>query len=244
MKNIYKHKNKNKLKAAVLFVAQIILGVMPVILLLIFIYSDFYTEFKEISIVFILAMLGCSVGSYYTSRRYNILISGLYGEKQLLKTAKKLKGNWKIFANIPVHYKRNRSEIDLFLLSEKGIIIAEVKNHSGIISGHYNDPNWFQKKIYRDGKTTENQFYNPLRQIKLQREILKSIFRNENIDVWIDSILIFSSQNANLKLVLRDNDYVYNDTNELINFTKNYQPKRILSADEVKKITAIISNFN
>lgn len=244
MRKIYKHKNKNKLKVALLFVAQIILGVLPVILLIIFIYGEFHEENKFVSIIFILLMFGCSTSSFYISRRYNILASGLYGEKQLLKTAKKIKGNWRIFANVPVHYKKNRSEIDLFIVSEKGVIIAEVKNHSGIISGHYNDPNWLQKKIYRDGKVTENQFYNPLRQTKLQREILKSIFRNVGIDVWIDSVLIFSSTNLKLKLVLRDNDFVYNDTENLLKFIKDYQPKRLLSADEVKKIANIIKNLD
>ena len=244
MSRVYKNKNKNKVKVALLFIAQVILGVLPVILLIIFIYGEFNIKHKYSAIFFIIGMLACSWGTFVISRRYNILLSGLSGEKQLLKTAKKIKGNWLIFSNVPVHYKKNRSELDLFLLSEKGIIIVEVKNHSGIISGHYSDPSWHQKKIYRDGKVTDNLFYNPLRQMKLQREILKSILRKNGIDIWIDSVLIFSSDNANLKLTLRNNDYVYNNVNQLLSFVKAYQPKRLLSADEIKTISNIIKNLD
>lgn len=46
MSRVYKNKNKNKVKVALLFIAQVILGVLPVILLLIFIYGEFNIKHK------------------------------------------------------------------------------------------------------------------------------------------------------------------------------------------------------
>lgn len=245
---IYKAKNKNKKRVGALFVLQVIFGTLPAVLLIVFVMAAIpVTEASEDNRVYLAAYISAAgivlCGFAYTilGRKYNILISGLRGEKILHKIAKRHKNEYRIFLNLPVRYNRNRSEIDMLMVSEKGVLIVEVKNHSGTISGGDKDATWTQFKHYRDGKSTEGEMKNPLKQLARQREILKNILRAEGYDVWIDGVVFFSNPFVRLKLSLSGGSgYVAAGEKELDAFLSGYESPRPPKREEVEAVTAIL----
>lgn len=248
MIKLHKNKSPNFRKISVLFVSQVFLGSFPVALFLIYVFyirrsSQFSDYDISIGVIFASVMTLSLLGYSFASKKYNILVSGYRGERFLVKIAKKLTGDYTVFTNLPVRYKKNRSELDLLLIGEHGVLIIEVKNHSGVILGSDGAENWLQRKYYRKGKTTEIEMENPFNQIKRQREILKSILRANGFDVWIDSILFFSG-NPSLRLKVNGHIAVASSENELIGLISDYQSK-IPPAQETRDgIIRILKNIN
>ena len=228
MNKIIRCKNANNKKIAVLLVLQVFFGVAPVLLLISFVIFRMY-ETKALAIVIIGLIFLCNAAYMILARRYNILNSGRSGEKNLYKAVKKLEGNNIIFVNLPIRYKRGRSEVDMLIISPKGVVIIEVKNHSGTISGNWRAEKWVQQKFYRNGKTTSVEMDNPIKQMRRQRDIVKSIFNAAGEDVWVDTVLYFSNPSVRLKLNLRENDYVCLGTRELMRFLSEYKSGRTIS---------------
>lgn len=241
MNRIIRCKNANNKKIAVLLVLQVFLGVAPVLLLISFVMFRMF-ETKPLAIVIIGLIFACNAAYMILARRYNILNSGRNGEKNLYKAVKKLEGNNIIFVNLPIRYKRGRSEVDMLIISPKGVVIIEVKNHSGTISGNWRAEKWVQQKFYRNGKTTSVEMDNPIKQMRRQRDIVKSIFNAAGEDVWVDTVLYFSNPSVRLKLNLRENDYVCLGTRELMRFLSEYKSGRTISKAQMEKYANILDD--
>lgn len=239
MNKIIRGRNVNTKKVKALFIAQVVMGVMPVLLLVLFVWKQLYHT-PVIAVIFIVLIFLCNVAYAVLARNYAVLNSGVKGERRLFHTVKKLHGTNIVFHNLPVRYKRGRSELDMLIISHSGVLIIEVKNHSGTISGSWNDEKWTQRKHYRDGKVTETFMDNPIKQMRRQRDIVKSILSAAGEDVWIDSVLYFSSPNARLKLSLRENDYVCSESAELLEFLRGYERGETLSKTRMENIARIL----
>ena len=240
MNKVIRCKNNNNKKIAGLLVSQVLCGVMPVLLLAAFVLLRLY-ETKITAIIAIGLIFLCNVGYMLLARRYNVLNSGRRGERDLYKTVRHLSGNNIIFCNFPVRYKRGRSELDMLIISHKGLIIVEVKNHSGTIQGSWKADKWEQRKYYRGGKNTSQEMDNPIKQMRRQRDIVKSILNAAGEDVWIDTVLYFSSSNAKLKLNLRESDYVCLGSKELLHFLESYDRNVIVSRVQMEKYARILN---
>lgn len=243
---IYKAKNTNKRAAWVLFVLQVIFGTLPAVLLVIFAFSVAPEEDERYYIAAYIsaaAIILCGFAYTILGRKYNILISGLKGEKALYKTAKKYKSKHSIFINLPIRYKQNRSEIDMLMVSERGILIVEAKNHSGTITGGDKDEIWSQVKHYRDGKSTDGEMKNPFRQLSRQRDILKNILRSKGHDVWIDGVVFFSNPFVRLNLSLSKNSFTAVGEKELNAFISGYKSPKPLSKAEAEEISEILKGL-
>lgn len=242
MPDIYKNGYDNFKKITALFVLQVILGILPVILLLAYIFFELYT-YHVIGYIFIAIILISAVLNITVAKRYNVLLSGFKGEKALMKAVKKLGNEYMVFSNLPVRYKKNRSEIDLLVISPTYVLIVEVKNHSGYISGKHKDERWIQRKVYRDGKTTEMEMQNPLKQLRRQRDIIKSILQSNDLDQWIETVLYFSSKSVHLYLDLYDSDNVCSSEKELLEFLREYEPPRKTDPDTLEKTKQLFKNM-
>lgn len=240
MNKVIRCKNSNYKKIVGLLILQVFLGVAPVLLLISFVGFKMY-EHKVLAIVVIVLIFLCNTAYIIAARHYNILNSGRRGESMLYKTVKKLSGDNVIFVNLPIRYKRGRSETDALIISEKGIIIIEAKNHSGAISGSWKSEKWTQTKFYSGGKSTSTEMENPIKQMRRQRDIVKSIFNAAKEDVWVDTVLFFSNENVRLRLNLRENDYVCLGTKELYSFLENHKTDRKLSAEQIQKYAEILN---
>lgn len=240
MNKFIRCKNVNNRKIVALLIMQVFFGVAPILLLIAFVWFKMY-DAKPLAFVIIGLIFLCNTAYVLLARRYNILNSGRNGEKSLYKAVKKLDGNNIIFLNLPIRYKRGRSEVDMLILSTKGIVIIEVKNHSGTISGSWKSEKWEQHKFYRNGKSTITEMDNPIKQMRRQRDIVKSILNAAGEDVWIDTVLYFSNPNVRLKLNLRENDYVCMGTRELMRFLKNYDRGEVFSKWQRQKYAEILN---
>ncbi|MDE6733193.1 MAG: NERD domain-containing protein [Oscillospiraceae bacterium] len=240
MNKVIRCKNNNNRKVFGLLLAQVFLGVCPVLLLVFFVLFEMY-ETKILAIVAIVLIFLCNVAYSIVARRYNVLNSGRRGERQLYKAIKHLDGNNIVFCNLPVRYKRGRSELDMLIISHKGIIIVEVKNHSGTIQGTWKADKWEQKKYYKNGQHTVQEMDNPIKQMRRQRDIVKSILNAAGEEVWIDTVLYFSSCNAKLKLNLRENDYVCLGSKEILSFLNNYERGEVISKIQMEKYARILN---
>lgn len=239
MNKVIRCRNKNNRKIIVLLILQVLMGIAPVLMLISFVGFKMY-EKKPLAIIFIILIFLCNTAYIILARQYNILNSGRRGEKLLYKAVKKLGGNNIIFCNLPVRYKRGRSELDTLIISHKGMIIVEVKNHSGTIQGSWKDEKWQQRKHYRE-KTTVQEMDNPIKQMRRQRDIVKSILNAAGEDVWVDTVLFFSNNNAKLRLNTREGDIVCLGSAELVKFLENYQGKETISRVKMEKMAKILS---
>lgn len=239
MNKVIRCRNINNKKIIVLLILQVIMGVAPVLMLISFVGFKMY-EKKPLAILFIALIFLCNTAYIVLARQYNILNSGRRGEKLLYRAVKKLGGNNIIFCNLPVRYKRGRSELDALIISHKGVIIVEVKNHSGTIQGSWKDEKWQQRKHFRE-KTTVQEMDNPVKQMRRQRDIVKSILNSAGEDVWIDTVLFFSNNNAKLRLNLREDDLVCLGSAELIDFLENYKGKETISRVRMEKFAEILN---
>ena len=240
MNKVIRCKNTNNARIIVLAAFQVLLGVSPVLLLISFVWFKLY-NMKITAIVVIILIFLCNVVYAFLVRRYNVLTSGRRGERMLYKTVRHLSGNNIIFCNLPIRYKRGRSETDMLIINNRGVIIIEVKNHSGTIQGSWKSEKWTQRKFYHD-KTVDIEMDNPIKQMRRQRDIVKSILNAAGEDVWIDTVLYFSNPNAKLRLQLRQNDYVCLGSRELMHFLENYDSDKTLSKEQMEKYARILND--
>jgi hypothetical protein len=233
---IYKNQNPYYRALIVLSAARISLIVLPVFVLSFLLRRLGSENYLEIA-GFTVMIAGMLITYAALSRRYRILLSGHNGERALFKIIKhlRLSDDCAVFTNLPVAYKRNRSEIDMLFISERGILIIEVKNHSGTIIGDAGDDFWIQRK-----RSTEKKIINPLLQLRRQRGIIKSLLNEHGFDVWVENALFFSSPNVKLRLNAGKNNRTFCDKDKLVGFINNMEPKRRLTKRELARIVAII----
>ncbi len=239
MNKVIRCRNKNNKKIWVLLILQVIMGVAPVLMLISFVWFKMY-EKKVLAIVFIVLIFLCNMAYIFLGRQYNILNSGRRGEKLLYKAIKRFGNSNIIFCNLPVRYKRGRSELDALIISPKGMIIVEVKNHSGTIQGSWKDEKWQQRKHYKE-KTTVQEMDNPIKQMRRQRDIVKSILNAAGEDVWIDTVLFFSNNNVKLRINTREDDIVCMGSEELLRFLNQYQGKMKFTREKMERCAKILS---
>ncbi|MCL2637235.1 MAG: NERD domain-containing protein [Oscillospiraceae bacterium] len=242
---IFRNKNPYYRKLIVLSAARIMLVVLPVFALSLVFWRLHLANYLEAAgfAVMIAAML---ITYAVLSRRYRILLSGHNGERALFKIIKHINrgGTYAVFTNLPVSYKKSRSEIDMLLIGERGLLIIEVKNHSGIIIGDAGDDFWIQRKKYREGKNAEKKIINPLIQLRRQRGIIKALLAEHGYDIWVENALYFSNPNVKLKLNAGKNNRTFSSQGKLVKFINSMKPRQPLSKRECKRVVEIIKDMS
>ena len=109
-----------------------------------------------------------------------------------------------IFRNVYIPTSDNRtSEIDLIVVSKKGLFIFECKNYGGNIYGDANRPKWIQ---YIGNQ--KNFFYSPLLQNKNHVKHLSEFFAKYEINVPIVPVISTTTRGSWKIKNLRHSDYV------------------------------------
>ncbi|MBR3281594.1 MAG: NERD domain-containing protein [Clostridia bacterium] len=134
----------------------------------------------------------------FTQKDYKAVMNdtGALGEYDTYKSLKKhedIGGRFLYNVYLPKE-DGTTTEIDMLLITPKGIFVFESKNFSGIIFGEYDQKNWTQ---YLNRHTKEH-FYNPIKQnethIKYLKEQLKMIFGPVPKNIAIYSMVVFSKR--------------------------------------------------
>mgnify|MGYP000875407780 CR=1 FL=1 len=78
MNKIIRGRNANNKKVKTLFIAQVVLGVMPVLLLILFVWKKMY-QTPIVGTVFIILIFLCNLAYAFLARWYAVLHSGVKG---------------------------------------------------------------------------------------------------------------------------------------------------------------------
>ena len=135
--------------------------------------------------------------------------TGKYGEYLIYDYLKDLeKTGGKFLFNIYLPKKDGKTtEIDVLLITKKGLFVFESKNYSGYIYGNEKQRYWTQVL----NKNTKKSFFNPIMQNNGHISALKYNL-TVNYDIPIKSIIVFSErssiqniaiENHNIKLIQR-----------------------------------------
>ena len=118
---------------------------------------------------------------------------GKYGEYLIYKRLKSFEKNGaKFLFNVYIPKKNGETtEIDVLMVSPKGIFVFESKNYSGWIFGSEKQKNWYQTLPQGRYRSHKEQFYNPIMQNHSHIKHLKSFLGKQ---VPMRSIIVFSDR--------------------------------------------------
>lgn len=106
---------------------------------------------------------------------------------------------------------KQTTEIDVLMITRKGIFVFESKNYSGWIFGSENQKNWYQTlPVGRGRKSSKEHFFNPIMQNRSHIKHLKA-FMGE--DIPMHSVIVFSNRctlkgvdiKSDVKVIYREN---------------------------------------
>lgn len=157
---------------------------------------------------------------------------GEYRTSQVLETA--AFDNKMLFNCYIPNRSGDKTELDIIMISTKGVYVVENKNYSGWIFGDEDSKNWCEtlngKKYF---------FYNPIKQNKSHIKNLEKVL-NIGQDKYI-SLITFNA-NANLKKVTANSPDLYvKPYDQLKNFIKEQEKKPDrLTHDDIERIYEIL----
>ena len=137
----------------------------------------------------------------------NMLQQGIDCENHVANSLETLPSNYYVLNNVGIKDNMGRSEIDSLVVSKNGIWIVEVKSHVGSIYGEEEDNVW----DYERANGQDDEIENPLKQSYRQMKILKNIFDDKGIDVFVKYCVVFPNASA----VCVNSDKVYTSLDRL-----------------------------
>ena len=171
----------------------------------------------------------------YLSVRNDI---GRYGEYYTYKRLRHFESEGsKFLFNIYIPKDNDETtEIDVLMISPKGLFVFESKNYSGWIFGSENQKNWYQTLPAGRGRSHKENFYNPIMQNRSHIKHLKAFL---GTDIPVRSIIVFSDRCTlkNVKITSNDISVInrYN-VNPVVSAICNQSQENLLSAEEISNI--------
>ena len=115
---------------------------------------------------------------------------GNYGEFLTFRYLEKLNGHFRLLTNLYVPKKDGKTtEVDLVMLSERGVYVFESKNYSGWIFGNEQYKTWTQTLENKQ----KHQFYNPIWQNNTHINAIKFALELDDENMY-KSYIVFSER--------------------------------------------------
>ena len=217
-----------------LFIIYILLALFVTIPVIIFLCIYYYSSKKYES-----SSYYKNTNTSYFKIRYD---TGKYGEYLIYKSLKTFEViGAKFLFNVYIPKKdEETTEIDVLMISRKGIFVFESKNYSGWIFGTDNQRYWYQTLPEGRRKSHKEKFYNPIFQNNTHVKYLKSLL-GDNIPFY--SIIAFSDrctlkniniQNSNVNVINRHQVY------SLVSSIYNSNPIDSLTDAQVEEVYNIL----
>lgn len=176
--------------------------------------------------------------SYYqkTHRPYWRFDKGSEGEYELYRHIQFVEQyGWQFLFNVYIPKKNGQTtEIDVILISSKGIFVFESKNYGGWVLGTENQSEWMQ--TFPNGE--RYPFYNPILQNNGHIYHLTN-FLNLKSKIPFYSIVAFSDRCSLQKITVHSKDtYVinYSDIANIIQAICQKNPSDVLNASDINRI--------
>lgn len=178
------------------------------------------------------------------NKEYNILKSGVQGEKQTCDLLRKLPKNFTIITNPVISYKGKENELDTVVIGENGVFIIESKNYRGVVCGKTSEQVWKQIKKGKNSSTYEKEVKNPVRQSDNQRRKMREILNEANINADVFPVLYFVDDNVKLKITddAKLDIKIINNENTLIEYIINAKSRCKISSSERARIIKFLKN--
>lgn len=118
---------------------------------------------------------------------------GKYGEYLTYKQLKHFENEGASFLfNVYIPKDNGETtEIDVLMLTAKGIFVFESKNYSGWIFGNEERMNWYQTLPTGRGRSRKEHFYNPIMQNRTHIKCLRAL-TGDNVPLY--SVILFSER--------------------------------------------------
>lgn len=176
--------------------------------------------------------------TYQLKETKEIVKRGQIGEYKICQNLEFLKEyNCKILTNLYIPTSSGKTtEIDIVLITHKGIFVIESKNYKGWIYGNAKQKMWLQ--TFSNG--TKKEFYNPLWQNYNHIKELKTLLKK---DYLINSVIAFSDE-CELKKIPKDNANTFitsysNVASKIIELC-NFIPSNQLTEKEMDAVYKIL----
>lgn len=130
---------------------------------------------------------------------------GKYGEYLTYKQLKHFeKDGAKFLFNVYIPKDNGETtEIDVLMLTRKGIFVFESKNYSGWIFGSENQKNWYQTLPSGRGRSHKENFYNPIMQNRSHIKHLKALIGEQ---LPMHSVIVFSERCTLKNVTIKSNE--------------------------------------
>ena len=162
----------------------------------------FLFEFLAVFLLIIVVDLFVRVSLYKKTSYYKVtkvpyfklmFDKGKKGEYLVYRKLKKFeKVGWQFLFNLYIPKKNgSTSEIDLLLITPKGLFVIESKNYDGWIFGRENNINWTQVLPTGNGTSCKQRFYNPIKQNQSHIKYLTDYIGNA---FTLYSVIVFSDK--------------------------------------------------
>lgn len=200
----------------------------PIILIPIIVYYFKNKKYKE--------------GTYYKITKIGFLDvsrnTGRYGEYLTYKYLKKFEEQGARFLfNLYVPKKEEETtEIDVLMISSKGLFVFESKNYSGWIFGSDNQKYWYQTLPSGRRRSHKEKFYNPVFQNNTHVKYLKLLIGDE---FPIYSIITFSDRCTLMNVSIKYSKVnVINryQVNNIVSTIYDNNPEDALTTEQVNEI--------
>jgi len=181
-------------------------GIHPILFIVFFSLLSLNLAFSEhykgasISLITTFVFIIFSRFSLPTNRTNTRLIpktrqeAGLLGELSIISGINSVLSEAHIILhNVYIPNSRSRTsstEIDLIILSPTNITVVEVKNVIGVIDARHTDLPWPVFR-YKDEKYIQTEMRNPIRQTRIQKQVLQTWLRTKGIDIEVSGALAF-----------------------------------------------------
>ena len=134
------------------------------------------------------------------------------------------------------------TEIDVLMISSKGLFVFESKNYSGWIFGSENQKNWYQTLPAGRGRSHKENFYNPVMQNRSHIKHLRT-FLDQSLP--IKSIIVFSNRCELKNIEISTKDVCVINRNQALSLvSKIYeQSVDVLSQSDIEGIYSLLYPF-
>lgn len=155
--------------------------------------------------------------SYYQEESGNSFFEthfnkGNYAEYLIFRYIEKINVHSKIMTNLYIPREDGTTtEVDVLMISTKGIFVFESKNYSGWIFGDDKNPMWTQTLP----GNKKNQFYNPIWQNSGHLNAIRNVIEDDKPNLY-KSYIVFSERCTLKKISVTSRDVVVLKRNELV----------------------------
>lgn len=150
-------------------------------------------------IVFAIVSLAWVAAGLFFWKRSSVLKVDVEGEKIAGKVLSKLPSECTVIKNAVIINDNTISEIDLVVVSERGVTIVDAKNLKGTITGDFGDRKWINTRI-KGEKERVRKIDSPVRQLNNRIKHLTEFLRDNDIDVFVDGAVCFTDPDVELKV--------------------------------------------